>query len=48
MNTEPKPQAAGVEVPPGTTQRVTFTVGPGTYTFFCSPHPGMQGQLVAG
>lgn len=33
---------------PGTTQRVTFTAEPGTYTFFCSPHPDMQGQLVAG
>lgn len=40
----------GVELslPPGTTQRATFTAEPGTYTFFCSPHPDMQGQLVAG
>jgi plastocyanin len=40
----------GVELslPPGTTQRVTFTAEPGTYTFFCSPHPDMQGELVAG
>jgi plastocyanin len=40
----------GVELslPPGTTQRVTFTAEPGTYSFFCSPHPDMQGQLVAG
>jgi plastocyanin len=40
----------GVELslPPGTTQRVTFTAEPGIYTFFCSPHPDMQGQLVAG
>lgn len=33
---------------PGTTQRVTFTAEPGTYTFFCNPHPDMQGRLVAG
>lgn len=33
---------------PGTTQRVTFTAEPGTYTFFCRPHPDMQGRLVAG
>jgi plastocyanin len=40
----------GVELslPPGTTQRVSFTAEPGTYTFFCSPHPDMQGELVAG
>jgi plastocyanin len=40
----------GVELnlPPGTTQRVTFIAEPGTYTFFCSPHPDMQGELVAG
>lgn len=31
---------------PGTTQRVTFTAEPGTYTFFCDPHPDMQGRLV--
>jgi plastocyanin len=37
-----------LSVPPGTTQRVTFTAEPGTYTFFCNPHPDMQGQLVAG
>lgn len=33
---------------PGTTQRATFTADPGTYTFFCNPHPDMQGRLVAG
>jgi len=33
---------------PGTTQRITFAAEPGTYTFFCNPHPDMQGQLVAG
>lgn len=33
---------------PGTTQRVTITAEPGTYTFFCNPHPDMQGRLVAG
>ena len=37
-----------LSVPPGTTQRVTFTAEPGAYTFFCGPHPDMQGQLVAG
>jgi plastocyanin len=37
-----------LSVPPGTTQTVTFTAAPGAYTFFCSPHPDMQGQLVAG
>lgn len=37
-----------LSVPPGTTQRVTFTAEPGTYTVFCNPHPDMQGQLVAG
>lgn len=33
---------------PGTTQRITFTAEPGTYAFFCTPHPDMQGRLVAG
>ena len=33
---------------PGTTQRLTFTAEAGTYAFFCSPHPDMQGRLVAG
>jgi plastocyanin len=33
---------------PGTTQRVTFTAEPGTYNFFCNPHPDMQGRLVVG
>lgn len=33
---------------PGTTQRVTLTTKPGTYTFFCNPQPDMQGRLVAG
>jgi plastocyanin len=39
----------GVELslPPGTTQRVSFNAEPGTYTFFCNPHPDMQGKLVA-
>lgn len=37
-----------LSLPPGTTQRVSFAAEPGTYTFFCSPHPDMQGELVAG
>lgn len=37
-----------LSLPPGTTQRVTFTAEQGAYTFFCTPHPDMQGRLVAG
>jgi plastocyanin len=36
-----------LNIPPGTTQRVTFTADQGTYTFFCRPHPDMEGQLEA-
>jgi plastocyanin len=36
-----------MNVPPGTTQRVTFTADAGTYRFYCRPHvPGMAGSLV--
>ncbi|HEX2030511.1 MAG TPA: cupredoxin domain-containing protein [Actinomycetota bacterium] len=38
-----------LNVPPNSTQRVTFTADPGTYRFYCRPHaPGMEGQLVVG
>lgn len=33
---------------PGTTQRVTFNAEQGSYNFFCSPHPDMEGELVVG
>jgi plastocyanin len=36
-----------LNVPPGTTQRVTVTADAGTYRFYCRPHvPGMAGSLV--
>jgi plastocyanin len=36
-----------LNVPPGTTQRVTFPADAGTYRFYCIPHaPDMAGQLV--
>ena len=36
-----------LDVPPGTTQRVTFQADAGTYRFYCIPHaPDMAGQLV--
>ena len=36
-----------LNLPPNSTQRVTFTAGPGTYRFYCRPHtPGMEGVLV--
>ncbi|HWB70861.1 MAG TPA: cupredoxin domain-containing protein [Egibacteraceae bacterium] len=39
--------AVDLNVPPGTTQRVTFSAEPGTYRFYCRPHaPGMQGELA--
>ena len=33
---------------PGTTQRATFNAEQGSYNFFCSPHPDMEGELVVG
>ena len=37
-----------LDVPPGTTQRVTFTAAAGVYRFYCRPHgPAMEGQLSA-
>jgi plastocyanin len=41
--------ALGVDlnVPPNSTQRVSFAARPGTYRFYCRPHgPGMEGELV--
>lgn len=36
-----------LDVPPGTTQRVTFPADAGTFRFYCIPHAGnMSGQLV--
>ncbi|MDP8929587.1 MAG: cupredoxin domain-containing protein [Actinomycetota bacterium] len=36
-----------LNVPPGTTQRLTFSAEPGTYRFYCRPHdPGMEGELA--
>ncbi len=36
-----------LNVPPGTTQRVTFPADTGTYRFYCIPHaPDMAGELV--
>jgi len=36
-----------LNVPPGTTQRVTFPADAGTYSFYCIPHaPGMAGELI--
>jgi plastocyanin len=41
---------ANVDVPVGGTRSVTFTVAPGTYTFFCAipghASAGMRGTLV--
>jgi len=36
-----------LDVPPGTTQRVTFPADTGTFRFYCIPHAGnMSGELV--
>jgi plastocyanin len=36
-----------LNVPPNSTQRVSFTAEPGTYRFVCRPHaPGMEGTLI--
>ncbi len=38
-----------LNVPPNSTQRVTFAAGAGTYRFYCRPHaPDMEGELVVG
>lgn len=42
-------EALGVDlnVPPNSTQRVSFTADPGTYRFVCRPHaPEMEGTLI--
>ncbi len=33
-------------VPPGKAKRVTFDAEPGTYEFYCAPHPDMKGTLT--
>ena len=41
--------ALGVDlnVPPDSTQRVSFAADPGTYRFYCRPHaPDMEGELI--
>lgn len=36
-----------LNLPPNSTQRVSFTADPGTYRFYCVPHtPGMEGELT--
>ena len=36
-----------LNVPPNSTQRITFAADPGAYRFYCRPHtPGMEGELV--
>jgi len=36
-----------LNVPPGTTQRVTFPADAGTYRYYCIPHaPDMAGELI--
>lgn len=36
-----------LNVPPNSSQRITFSAGPGTYRFYCRPHsPGMSGELI--
>ena len=35
-------------VPPGKAKRVAFQADPGTYDFYCAPHPDMTGKLVVG
>jgi plastocyanin len=35
-----------LSVPPKSTQRATFEAAPGTYPYYCRPHPDMQGVLV--
>jgi plastocyanin len=38
-----------LNVPPNSTQRVTFPAAPGTYRFYCRPHsPDMDGRLLVG
>ena len=38
-----------LNVPPNTTQRVTFEASPGNYPFYCSPHAdAMEGTLTVG
>jgi plastocyanin len=36
-----------LNIPPNTSQRISFTADSGTYRFYCRPHaPGMEGVLV--
>jgi len=35
-----------LSIPPDRAQRVSFAADPGTYRFYCRPHPGMEGELV--
>jgi plastocyanin len=36
-----------LNIPPNSTQRLSFTAEPGTYRFICRPHtPGMDGTLI--
>jgi plastocyanin len=36
-----------LNLPPNSSQRVSFSAGPGTYEFYCRPHvPDMEGELV--
>lgn len=38
-----------LNVPPNTTQRITFSAEPGSYRFYCRPHaPDMSGELIVG
>ena len=37
-----------LNLPPDSIQRVTFTADPGTYRFYCTLHPDMEGQLRVG
>lgn len=36
-----------LNLPPNSSQRVSFSAGPGSYEFYCQPHiPGMEGELI--
>ena len=40
--------ALGVDlaVPPGKSRRIEFSANPGTYDFYCKPHPDMKGKVT--
>lgn len=41
--------ATNVNIAPGASETITFTTpGPGSYTYVCTIHPGMAGQMVVG